>query len=296
MRDRPQRRHRADAFSLVELLVVIGIIALLVAILLPALSAAREHARRVQCVSNVRQLTMAWLMYAGEHKGHMCSAETQASYANADLRQMHLDYAVGGKSVVQVLGQNGKPDGFWSWIGDGATSHDIPSGKIWPYVSDLRVYACPNRNSLPNTWYSVNGILAGRMGTPLPYLTLADVKRSDRVFVFIEAQGHRDDGDGDFDGDETSVIDERLHGGFGSPLYPNFYCQPLGTYHRIGGTNGTSISFADGHAIFWQYASRDTSVVTPLVIGVNTSRLDKANPDIRQLQAWSGGPTPPGAN
>ena len=57
----PDRKSRA--FTLVELLVVISIIALLLAILMPALSSAREQARRTVCVSNVRQLALSTLMY-----------------------------------------------------------------------------------------------------------------------------------------------------------------------------------------------------------------------------------------
>ncbi|GAJ23796.1 unnamed protein product, partial [marine sediment metagenome] len=51
-------------FTLVELLVVIAIIALLMAILMPALNRAKEQGKRAVCLSNLRQLTLAWIMYA----------------------------------------------------------------------------------------------------------------------------------------------------------------------------------------------------------------------------------------
>jgi prepilin-type N-terminal cleavage/methylation domain-containing protein/prepilin-type processing-associated H-X9-DG protein len=72
------QRPKIRGFTLVELLVVIGIIALLIAILMPALAKAKEQANRTACMSNLRQLGAAMLMYTDENKGYYphCAAGT----------------------------------------------------------------------------------------------------------------------------------------------------------------------------------------------------------------------------
>jgi prepilin-type N-terminal cleavage/methylation domain-containing protein/prepilin-type processing-associated H-X9-DG protein len=73
-----KRSRRNRAFTLVELLVVIGIIAVLIGVLLPALNKARASAQTTQCLSNCRQLAIASIVFANEHRGHMQTVTSDA--------------------------------------------------------------------------------------------------------------------------------------------------------------------------------------------------------------------------
>jgi prepilin-type N-terminal cleavage/methylation domain-containing protein/prepilin-type processing-associated H-X9-DG protein len=289
------RHVRRGGFTLTELLVVIAIIAILISILFPVVAAAREHAKRVVCLSNIRQLTLAYLNYAYEHKGHIMSSETQDPANPTDP-----DYNIAGLEV-------NKPLGFWSWIGRRAYpggnyfQHDIAIGMLWPYVKDMKVYNCPNNPILPDTSYAINALLAGRFGlktgpTYNPYLshegrtilTMQEVRHPERTLAFIETYRHGVDDDLDFDQDDITVMPGALQGGFCPPIYPIRLSHLPGMYHALGGSNGTTISFVDGHAIFWQYAAKPLEEFGTIWVKLPA-------PDLTQLQAWSGGPMPPGA-
>jgi prepilin-type N-terminal cleavage/methylation domain-containing protein len=104
--------RRRQAFTLVELLVVIGIIALLIAILLPTLKKAQDQARSVSCLSNMRQMHFAFSMYNNDHKGK--SFFYRADYPTFWMSQL-LKYQ--GKSAkIRVCPETQEPSFGWGSV------------------------------------------------------------------------------------------------------------------------------------------------------------------------------------
>ena len=115
----PSSWRPSRAFTLVELLVVIGIIALLISVLLPALRKAREQAAGVACSSNQRQLMQAFLLFANEHKGRLPGNFTDHANPDADKRAWLLNYQEPLTSAPR-------------------------SGTLFRYVNSDGVYRCPS--------------------------------------------------------------------------------------------------------------------------------------------------------
>lgn len=124
-------------FTLVEILIVLGIIALLTAILLPVLGRARENGRKVACASNLRQLGLAFQQYTDDWNRRYPLAANFQAWGNDG----YWVKGVSGTAVAEV-NPNANGNGVYDYI-DG-THVDIENGALYPYVKNAQVYICPS--------------------------------------------------------------------------------------------------------------------------------------------------------
>ncbi len=134
-------RSGRRAFTLVELLVVIGIIAMLVSILLPVLNKAKQRANAVKCESNLKTLMMGFIMFSNDYKGYLPGSQLDIN-AWPDNQSFKRDWLQGPFDSISTP----------------STFADAPQrGTIFKYVKNPKVYLCPSNDN--------NAVLGASGGT-----------------------------------------------------------------------------------------------------------------------------------
>ena len=217
-------RNPRRAFTLIELLTVIAIIAILAALLLPALSLGKEYAKRAFCLNNQRQLELAWQMYADGNRGEL--ALNDWIFRTPNVPESPTNSWVLGNAGLDT---------------DPAT---LTRGSIYPHVRDVRVYRCPADRSLVLgtsililRTYSLSCFMGGppRDTTDYnikPLRQMSQIRNPSKTLTFLEE-------------DDATIDDGHF---LYSPVINNWYNIPSWLHQ-----NGLTLQFADGHGEYWRW-------------------------------------------
>jgi len=232
--------RRSDAFTLIELLVVIAIIAILAGLLLPALGRAKSKAQTIQCLNNLRQLQVAWYLYAGDNDDRI-----PFNRSGQDAGQLPGTASwVSGYMTYETIPEHAP------WYPDCTnTLKLVPGGhgSIGGYTRNPTMYKCPTDRS----WILINGTRHARVRTVgmnwfMNSQSFRDNSNwrefhktteivdppTDRAWVFIDE--HEDSVD---DGQFTVAY-------FGATAATPHYWEELPASRHSG---AATLSFADGH-------------------------------------------------
>src|SRR5450631_4254231 len=134
------RNFRICGFTLIELLVVIAIIAILAAMLLPALASAKEKARRIKCLSNMKQLGLASNMYSTDNDDHLVWPNWGTDPAPCPAGWLFKGTYVSVPIISLSGGPN--PSVVPNWSAN--RLHYLTQSAFWPYAPNADVLICPN--------------------------------------------------------------------------------------------------------------------------------------------------------
>ena len=198
------------AFTLIELLVVIAIIAILAAMLLPALSKAKIKAQSTKCLSNVKQLQLSWQLYADD------SGDVMAP-------------AAGGSPATN---QSWCAGNFITTPADATDLNLVKNSLLWRYTGNVGIYKCPGDNTVNVRSFSANCAMGGDVADGFTlFKKTADVHSPSQYFVFI---------------DESSDTIDNGHFliGFNTDYNAAAISDTPAAYHGMSG----NLSYVDGHA------------------------------------------------
>jgi prepilin-type processing-associated H-X9-DG protein len=254
------------AFTLLELLAVFAIVAILAAILLPALAGARERSRGIYCLNNTRQLTLAWQLYADDHDSLLPYNLVMSGTYQAGAFRTNINW------VNNVM--------TWDLSSDNTNLATITQAGLGNYVVDVTgIYHCPSDTTLSGMqrlagWsqrlrsYSMNAMV-GNPGTNTSstvnvnnpgykqFLKIEQMPRPTDIFVFLDEHPDSID-DGNFLNREASTTGW----GMNSVTINQWHDLPASYHNRSG-----AFSFADGHAGLHRWLRSSTIVpVIPNVI------------------------------
>lgn len=220
--------QRRAGFTLIELLVVVAIIAVLAAMLLPAVQRAKESGRRAKCMSNLRQIVVATLVYLDDSEGKF------PEYPNQPMRLMKYlgfqDPLVVGASAYDSLRSTSHVFYCPSALGKGEAPGEAVTES---YLGGAYTWVDPPAKHC----YGFNVRLAGRVYSPsieTPITKLSEVK-SPLASVFWAADG----GSAQYDDVYVGWLVGYRHGGNWSGVWSDLLAKP--------GAAGFNMSFLDGH-------------------------------------------------